>query len=156
MSKSQYSGTMLTINDISDVDVRIAELWERYTSEKRNALKLNEEARRFIYATDIYSTSAADLPHKNRTHQPKITQIADTLKSQYFEASLSMPEFFRYPAPQNITYAVALAMEKWVRVKLNQRKFRETVGRELVSDFVDYGNCFVSVDTLLNGIIKGV
>ena len=103
MSKSQSSGTMLTINDVSDVAVRIAELWDRYTTEKRNALTLNEEARRFIYATDIDSTSAADLPHKNRTHQPKITQIADTLKSQYFEASLSMPEFFRYPAPQNIT-----------------------------------------------------
>ena len=149
MSKSQSSGTMLTVNDVSDVAVRIAELWERYTTEKRNALTLNEEARRFIYATDIDSTSAADLPHKNRTHQPKITQIADTLKSQYFEASLSMPEFFRYPAPQNITNAVALAMEKWVRVKLNQRKFRETVGRELVNDYVDYGNCFVSVDYVI-------
>ena len=133
------SGTMLTAEDVDEVAVRIAEMWDRYNTEKRNALTLNEEARKFVYATDIDSTSASELPHKNRTHQPKLTQIADTLKSQYYEASLSMPEFFRYPAPRKISAAVASSMEKWVRVKLNERKFRETVGRELVNDYVDYG-----------------
>ena len=149
MSKSQPSGSVLSIEDINDVAVRIAEMWERFNTEKRNALTLNEEARRFVYATDIDSTSAQELTHKNRTHQPKLTQIADTLKSQYYEASLSMPKFFRFPPPQNITAPVALAMEKWIGVKLDQRKFRETTGRELVSDYVDYGNCFVGVDYVI-------
>ena len=149
MSKSQSSGSVLSIEDVDDVAVRIAEMWERYNTEKRNALTLNEEARRFVYATDIDSTTAQELPHKNRTHQPKLTQIADTLKSQYYEASLSMPQFFRFPPPQNITAAVSLAMEKWIRVKLDQRKFRETTGRELVNDYVDYGNCFVGVDYVI-------
>jgi hypothetical protein len=139
---------MLTVEagDVDEIAVRIAELWERYNTERRSALTLNEEARRFIYATDIDSTSAADLPHKNRTHQPKLTQIADTLKSQYYEASLSMPEFFRFPAPRKVSDAVARAMEKWIRVKLEARKFRETTGRQLINDYVDYGNCFVSLE----------
>lgn len=89
---------MLTAEDVDDIAVRISELWTRYNTERRNAITLNEEARKFTYATDVDATSAADLPHKNRTHQPKLTQIADTLKSQYFEASLSMPDFFKFPA----------------------------------------------------------
>ena len=64
---------MLTAEDVSEVAVRISEMWTRFNTERRNALNLNEEVRRFIYATDIDSTSAADLPHKNRTHQPKLT-----------------------------------------------------------------------------------
>ena len=149
MSATNASGNILTAEDVDEVAVRITEMWEKYNTERRNALSLNEEARKFVYATDIDSTSAAELPHKNRTHQPKLTQIADTLKSQYYEASLSMPEFFRYPAPRKISAAVASSMEKWVRVKLNERKFRETVGRELVNDYVDYGNCFVAVDYVI-------
>lgn len=149
MSKAQSSGTLLTVSDVDEVAVRITELWERYNTERRTALTLNEEARRFIYATDIDSTSAQELQHKNRTHQPKLTQIADTLKSQYYEASLSMPEFFRFPPPLKTSQAVATAMEKWMRVKMDQKKFRETVGRELISNFVDYGNCFVTVDYVI-------
>ena len=140
---------MLTFEDVNDIAVRISELWSRYNSERRNALTLNEEARKFTYATDVDATSAADLPHKNRTHQPKLTQIADTLKSQYFEASLSMPDFFKFPPPQRVNADIATAMEKWVRVKLEQRKFRETTGRQLINDYVDYGNCFVTVDYVI-------
>ncbi len=149
MSKAKSGGYVLTLDDIDDVAVRISELWERYNTERRNAITLNEEARKFTYATDIDATSAADLPHKNRTHQPKLTQIADTLKSQYFEASLSMPDFFKFPPPRSVNNAVAVAMEKWIRVKLEQRKFRETTGRQLINDYVDYGNCFVTVDYVI-------
>ena len=149
MSKATSGGYMLTLDDVDDIAVRISELWERYNTERRNALTLNEEARKFTYATDVDSTSAADLPHKNRTHQPKLTQIADTLKSQYFEASLSMPDFFKFPPPRSINNSIAVAMEKWIRVKLEQRKFRETTGRELINDYVDFGNCFVTVDYVI-------
>ena len=149
MSKAKSGGYVLTLDDIDDVAVRISELWERYNTERRNAITLNEEARKFTYATDVDATSAADLPHKNRTHHPKLTQIADTLKSQYFEASLSMPDFFKFPPPRSVNNAVSVAMEKWIRVKLEQRKFRETTGRQLINDYVDYGNCFVTVDYII-------
>lgn len=149
MSKAKSGGYVLTLDDVDDVAVRISELWTRYNTERRNAITLNEEARKFTYATDIDATSAADLPHKNRTHQPKLTQIADTLKSQYFEASLSMPDFFKFPPPLAVNSVVATSMEKWIRVKLEQKKFRETTGRQLINDYVDYGNCFVTVDYIV-------
>ena len=155
MSKSSSGGAVLTVTGVDEVAARISELWERYNTERRTALTMNEEARRFVYSTDIDTTSADILPHKNRTHQPKLTQIADTLKSQYYEASLSMPEFYRFPAPRGIKASISRSMEKWIRVKLEERKFRETVGRELINDFVDYGNCFVSVDYVIERNSKG-
>ena len=156
MSKKSSGGALLTIEDISDVATRISEMWSTYNTERRNALTLGEEARRYVYATDMDQTSAAILPHKNRTHQPKLTQISDTLQSQYFEASLSMPEFFRYTAPDKVQQAAGSKLEAWVRAKLEQRKFRETVGRQLVADYVHYGNCFLSVDYITEKSDDGV
>jgi hypothetical protein len=145
-SKAQGSGTLLTLNDMDEVAVRIAEMWSRYNTERRNALTLNEEARRYVFATDIDSTTANQLDHKNRTHQPKLTQISDTLQAQYFEASLSMPMFFRYQTPERKDRDGARNIEAWVRSKLEQRKFRETTGRQLLADYVNYGNTFATVD----------
>ena len=82
MSKAKSGGYILTLDDVDDVAVRISELWERYNTERRNAITLNEEARKFTYATDVDATSAADLPHKNRTHQPKLTQIGEVDKGK--------------------------------------------------------------------------
>ena len=48
-----------------------------------------------------------------------------------------------------INHTVAIAMEKWIKTKLEQKKFRETTGRELINDYVDYGNCFVTVDYVI-------
>ena len=146
---SDNAGFVLTVADVNEVAVRIAEMWEKYNTDRRVALKLGEEARRFLFATDIDATSADALPHKNRTHQPKLTEISDTLQSEYFEASLSMPKFFKYNGESNEDKRNAKNIESWVRTKLEQRKFRETVGRQLLNDYVTYGNCFASVDYIV-------
>lgn len=145
-SRGGDGGFMLTVEDIDQVAIRIGEMWRTYNTDRRVALKLGEEARRYVFATDIDATTADALPHKNRTHQPKLTEISDTLQSQYFEASLSMPKFFRFNGTSETDKAKAKAVEAWVSVKLEQRKFRETVGRQLINDYVGYGNCFAAVD----------
>lgn len=140
------SGSVLTLSDLDEVAVRIGEMWDQYNTERRAALSLGEEARRFVMSTDIDSTSAALLPHKNRTHQPKLTELSDTLQSRYFEAALSMAEFFRYDGADPESRAKSRLVEAWVRTKLEQKKFRKTVGRELLVDYVIYGNCFAEID----------
>lgn len=160
MANSDSSGAVLTVEDIDTVATRIASMWDTYNTERRMALTMNEEVRQYVLATDIDSTTANILPHKNRTHQPKLTQISDTLQTQYYEASLSMPDFFTYKTedPQQDNKGRMIA--KWVRTKLEQKKFRETVGRQLINDFVVYGNCFCQVDYVIekdgpNTIYKG-
>lgn len=146
MATSNTSGVVLTANDVDDIAVHISEMWDNYNTERSTALHMGEEARQYIFATDIDQTSASILPHKNRTHQPKLTEISDALQSQYFEASLSMPQFFRFEGDTDEDHQNALKIEGWVRTKLEQIKFRETTGRQLIADFVNYGNCFCSVD----------
>lgn len=143
---AQTSGSMLTVTDLDEVAVRIGEMWSQYNTERRAALSLGEEARRFVFATDIDSTSAALQPHKNRTHQPKLTEINDTLQSKYFEAALGSPEFFRFNGSDIPGRSKSRLVEAWVRTKLETKKFRETVGRALLMDYAIYGNCFADVD----------
>lgn len=145
-SRSTTSGALLTVTDIDDVAVRISEMWTNYNYNRRSALALGEEARQFVFGTDIDATSASILTHKNRTHQPKLTQLSDTLQSQYFEASLSMPDFFKFDGAEPDDTDKADKVEAWVRTKLEQKKFRETVGRQLIADYTLYGNCFAMVD----------
>jgi hypothetical protein len=146
MAGSNDSGAVLTLADIDEAAVRIGAMWDNYNTERRQALLLNEEARKYVFGTDIDKTNAAILPHKNRTHQPKLTQISDNLQSQYFEASLSMPMFFMFQGATPADKEKARKVSAWVRTKLETKKFRETVGRQLIADFVNYGNCFASVD----------
>ena len=149
MSKVHTGGAVLTLPDVSEIAVRIGEMWDQYNTERRNALTMGEEARRYVFATDIDQTSGQQMEHKNRTHQPKLTQISDNLQSQYFEASLSSPDFYKFDGSTEEDQDAAASIEAWIRVKLEQRKFRETTGRELLADYVNYGNCFVTVDYVI-------
>lgn len=143
---SDTSGSLLTVEDIDNIAVRVGEMWRTYNEQRRVALDQGEEARKFIFAVDVDTTSANILPHKNRTHQPKLTQLSDTLQSQYFEASLSSADFFRFFGSNPDDNEKARNIEGWVRTKLEQKKFRETTGRMLIADYVNYGNCFASID----------
>lgn len=146
MARGHTSGTTLTAADISQVAVRICEMWDRYNVQRRQALLLGDEARNYIFAVDVDSTSAAILPHKNRTHQPKLTEISDNLQSQYWDATLSTPDFFIFDGRMDEDKRKSKIIEDWIRSKLEAIRFRDTTGRTLISDFTNYGNVFSSVD----------
>ena len=149
MSKQDTSGVVLTVGDIDQIAVRIGEMWDKYNTERINALNTGEEARQYVFATDLDTTGSAIQPHKNRTHQPKLTQLSDTLQSQYYEASLSMPRFFKFKGATPEDFEKAIRVEAWVRTKLEQKKFRETIGRQLLADYTNYGNCFAEVNYII-------
>jgi hypothetical protein len=143
---AKTSGAVLTAADVDDIATRIVEMWDNYNTDRRNALMMSDEARQYIFATDIDSTSANIQPHKNRTHQPKLTQISDNLQSQYWDATLSMPNFFKFDGSTDEDKVKAPTIEAVLQTKLEQKKFRETVGRALLADFTNYGNAFAVVD----------
>lgn len=148
MSETGTGGTILTTSDINDVATRIADLWDMYNTERRVALEMNAEVRQYVFATDIDSTSSVIMPHKNRTHQPKLTELSDNLQSHYFEAAFNDEDFFDFKS-ENDEDENAAKMQAWVRTKLEARKFRQTVGRELIADYVIFGNCFPQVDYIV-------
>lgn len=146
MSRASDSGVMLTAADIDEFAARVGHMWHDYNVQRSNALLMSEEVRNYVYATDINTTSASILPHKNRTHLPKLTEISDNLQSQYWEATLGTQKWFKFEGTQDVDREKNRLIEDWVRTKFEQQRFRETVGRQLLADFVTYGNAFAEVD----------
>lgn len=149
---------VLTVGEPDTLALKIAGMWSRHSTDRETALKEAQEARDYVFATDIDKTTGTNTEHKNRTHLPKLTQIADTLQSKYFEATLNLADFFGYvPAskvdPEDARKAKNVA--KLLQLKLEQKKFRETEGRKLLADFVIYGNCFCGVEYITEADGRG-
>lgn len=128
---------------LDDQGVKIGRMWSEYSLERAKAMAMSSEVRQYINATDINSTSASNLDHKNRTHQPKVTQVRDVLISKIWNVCLSKPDWFDFKADKTSDKGVAQKLRALLRKKLEQKRFRTTTGRKLVADFVDYGNAFV-------------
>lgn len=128
---------------LDDQAVRIGRMWSEYSLLRSTALAMSGEVRQYINATSIDTTSANNLDHKNRTHQPKITQIRDILISKIWNVCLSKPNWFDFKADKTADKDVAQKLRALLRKKLEQKRFRTTVGRKLVADFVDFGNAIV-------------
>lgn len=155
MSPNLDSGSMLTVDDIDTRAIRIDNMWRDYNTARLTALKCNEEVRQYVYSTEVATTSADNQDHKNKTHQPKLTQIADTLKSLYWQTAFGRPDNFLFSGQTPEDKVLGKNITALLRHKLEQKKFRTTVGRQLVSDYVDYGNFFPQVDYVVEKNHKG-
>lgn len=140
---------VLTVGEPDELAMKIQGMWVRHSVDRGQALKEAKEARDYVYATDVDKTSATNTTHKNRTHLPKLTQLADTLQSKYFEATIGRPDFFGFVPASAVSVEDrerAKNVGKLLQLKLEQKKFRETEGRKLLTDFVIYGNTFCGVE----------
>lgn len=102
---------------------------------------------------NLYATSTRDIYNQTRefdnsTHIPKITQIRDMLITYYLDAMFSLPDYvewepYDYESTDVNTKNILKAL---IKQMVEDSKFKPTV-RELVEDYVDYGNCFATVVT---------
>ena len=159
---SKESGIKLTIEDVNEVATKIGEMYTTFNIQRSNALALGQEVRNHIFATDINTTTSDNLTTKNRTHIPKLTELSDTLQSNYWEAIFGEAKFFVFSGITEEDKLNADKLEGWIRAKLETKKFRQTTGRELIADFVIYGNAFMEVDFVVerndsnNIVYKGI
>ncbi len=152
----------LNIEDIDLLATRIEEMYLAWNNQRNSALLMGQEVRSMIFATDIDSTSSSNLDTKNRTHIPKLTELSDTLQSQYWDTIFGEEKFFIFNGVTPQDKQKAMKIEAWVRSKLETKKFRQKVGRELIADYVIYGNAFFEVDYIVelddfnNTTFKGI
>lgn len=146
---SKESGIKLTLSDIDQSAMKIGEMYTTFNDQRTTALAMGQEIRNYVYATDINDTNSGNLDSKNRTHIPKLTELSDTLQSNYWETIFGEIKFFKFNGVEADDRAKSKKVEAWIRVKLESKKFRQTVGRELIADFVIYGNCFIEVDYIV-------
>lgn len=125
----------------------IAYTWFNLNSQRQPKIEAWKEVRNYVFATDTTTTSNRKLPWKNSTTLPKLCQIRDNLHSNYISALFPNDEWIRWEAYSlnDALKTKAQAIESYMANKTRESKFRTEISK-LVYDYIDYGNCFVTVD----------
>jgi len=104
------------------------------------------ELRNYLFATDTTTTTNSQLPWKNKTTIPKLTQIRDNLHANYMDALFPNDDWLRWEgySADDVVASKRRAIQAYMKNKLRESGFRETVS-SLIQDYIDYGNAFGEV-----------
>lgn len=144
------TGTVFQVPSVIEPDrdaLEIAKLWTEYNTKRQNKLNDWEEIRRYVYATDTTSTSNSSLPWKNKTTIPKLCQIRDNLLSNYTATMFPnrVPVEWEANEKSSDSKAKRDAIKNYMQWVMEQPKFKSEMNK-IVLDYIDYGNCFVTVE----------
>jgi hypothetical protein len=125
----------------------IGHTWFNYNSQRRVKIDQWKELRNYVFATDTTTTTNKSLPWKNSTTLPKLCQIRDNLHSNYISALFPNDDWVKWEAysKSDATRAKTLAIESYISNKTRESFFRSEISK-LAYDYIDYGNCFATVD----------
>lgn len=126
---------------------RIADMWVMWDSARNTWKGDKQELRNYLFATSTRSTSNAQLPWKNSSVTPKLTQIRDNLHANYMAALFPNENWFYWESTDKNTqvYKKRSAIINYMKQKLKASNFQLLISR-LVYDYIDFGNVFVTHD----------
>ena len=121
--------------------------WFNYNAQRQPLRDGWKELRNYIFATDTSTTTNKALPWKNSTTLPKLCQIRDNLHSNYISALFPNDDWLKWEgySLNDATKSKVDAIEAYMANKTRESHFRSEVSK-LVYDYIDYGNCFATVD----------
>lgn len=125
----------------------IAHTWHTLNTQRFPKIEAWKELRNYIFATDTTTTTNGKLPWKNSTTLPKLCQIRDNLHSNYISALFPNDDWLRWEAysTEDALKTKVRAIEAYMSNKTRESHFK-TESSKLLYDFIDYGNCFATVD----------
>lgn len=143
-------GTTLDMKLIISPDsiaTEISDKWRLWNQQRTGKLEEWKELRNYLFATDTRSTSNSSLPWKNSTTVPKLTQIRDNLHANYMATLFPQNKWMKWMASDKTSNAKIKreTIQAYMENKVQQSDF-EVVMSKLVLDYIDYGNCFATVD----------
>jgi len=126
---------------------RIADMWVMWDSARNTWKGDKQELRNYLFATSTRSTSNAQLPWKNSSVTPKLTQIRDNLHANYMAALFPNENWFYWESTDKNqqVYKKRSAIINYMKQKLKASNFQLLISR-LVYDYIDFGNVFVTHD----------
>jgi hypothetical protein len=129
------------------IATQISNDWITWNMLRQNKLDDWEEIRRYVYATNTSQTSNASNPWKNRTTIPKLCQIRDNLLANYTATMFpnSVPVEWEANEKDSDSKNKRDAITNYMQWVMSQPSFKGEMNK-VVSDYIDYGNCFVSVE----------
>lgn len=99
---------------------------------------------------NLYATSTHDITNQchdwdNSTHIPKLTQIRDMLITYYLDAMFGLPDYIDWEpySKESVSFTVKNQLKSLIKQILHDSEFKPTI-RQLVEDYVDYGNAFAT------------
>ena len=144
------AGKTLDITQFMDKDDLACSISEQYMDwEARRNVKVSEwrEVQQYIYATDTTKTSNAKLPWSNKTTIPKLCQIRDNLHANYMASMFPRRKWLIWEGAtrNDEDLSKRSAIESYIAWAIDRNEFYDEVSK-LVLDYIDYGNCFATVD----------
>lgn len=144
------AGKVFALDDIMIPDKLASQIANQYISwENDRQAKVNEweEIQRYIFATDTTKTSNSKLPWSNKTTIPKLCQIRDNLYANYMATLFPKRNYMEWEADtaDDASRAKRDAITSYMYWATDREEFF-TEARKLVADYIDYGNCFGTVD----------
>lgn len=144
------AGKVLQLSNLLTPDLLgtgIAEKWMTWNMGRAEKVAEWGELRRYVYATDTRHTSAGKLPWSNSTTLPKLTQIRDNLYSNYIATMFPKRRWLNWEGTRNEDEDPhkVNAIKDYMMWSVSQRQFKEVI-QKLVLDYIDYGNCFTTVE----------
>lgn len=135
-----------TIKDDTEVLAeQIANQWVDWNTQRNPWLDSKTELRNYIFATDTSTTTNASLPWKNKTTLPKLCQIRDNLHSNYISALFPNEDWLRWIGREADDEKKRDVIQHYMANKVRESDFRDVMS-QLLLDYIDYGNCFSTVD----------
>lgn len=134
----------------------IANYWATWNSLRQVKVSEWNEIRRYVYATDTTQTTNSKLPWKNKTTIPKLCQIRDNLYANYMASLFPKRKWLYWEGDEEAdeTKEKSDAIEGYMEWAIDRSDFKKEVGK-LVQDYIDYGNCFATVDWIDNNRLLG-
>lgn len=138
----------LEINKLRNPDTLADAISNKFVAWENSRDRWYANARETL--ENLYATSTHDIYNQAHeydmsTHIPKLTQIRDMLITFYLDAMFSLPDYVEWePYDSNSTsYNVKNTLKALLKQMLDDSDFKPTI-RQLVEDYVDYGNAFAT------------
>lgn len=123
----------------------IANKFVSWDNSKQQWFKEYMETLQYVYATDTKQIMTQKNDFNNCTHVPKLTQIADTLRTYYLESVFSLRDPFVFENYQSSSEDIKKKRNIQLfanRILLERTNLKKTV-KELFDDYILAGNAFV-------------
>lgn len=151
---------VLDIINPDDIGKAIARFWYEWDSFREPWKRDKQELRNYIYAVDTTTTTNAKLEWSNKTTIPKLCQIRDNLIANYEATMFPKRKWLDWEAASHEDNDMLKQnnIKNYMFWNVEQPYFKEEI-KKLIQDYIDYGNCFSTVEWVdnsaeVNGQVK--
>lgn len=125
----------------------IANFYITWDTLRQNKVQAWKEVQQYIYATDTTQTTNSKLPWNNKTTLPKLCQIRDNLYANYIATMFPKRKWLIWEGDDKASQDKEKkdTIESYMSWVIDRTDFKKEINK-LVLDYIDYGNCFSTVE----------